>query len=126
MVLARVGLHPWFGSGNVYHLLYELIQHLSSNRIIHISHIADPNSSSLYFQGWKSSDQLDIPKLWRQAWKSYIYALFKFHIHITIGNMNLSVHILGMVFTRAKKDTLSFSQIIFHLNSSRGGASYRN
>jgi len=57
----RIGEDPWIGCGNAHRLPLELKVYLKEVVITHISHIADPEHTSLFQQAWKSARILLIP-----------------------------------------------------------------
>lgn len=79
----RIGIDPWVGCGNAHRLLADLVRYLNNRGIIYIKHIGDWNNSTFLQQAWKSSLELDIPKLWRLEWQHYIEALAQAHIRLT-------------------------------------------
>jgi len=82
---ARIGLDPCTGGGERFQLSGDLIQNLNSHDIKVLEHIADQMNTTIFSQGWKYAQQLDIPPLWHGEWKDYINALTESHIKIKEG-----------------------------------------
>lgn len=50
-----------------------------------LSHIADPQNTSMFSQAWKSARLLDLPPRWHLEWQDYISVLTESHIRIKEG-----------------------------------------
>jgi len=90
--LARIGLDPWNGSNGRHLLSRKLIQHLHSHEIKVLANIADTLNSTIFAQGWKSTQQINLPQCWYQEWNDYITALSESHIRIKEGPNELMCH----------------------------------
>eukprot|EP00253_Pinus_taeda_P008313 PITA_08313 len=86
---ARIGIDPWAGSGGRHQLPRELVEYLLTHDIKVIAHIADQEASDIFHQAWRTSQQLNLPLQWHQAWESYREALTESHIRITEGQDEL-------------------------------------
>jgi len=61
-ILLRIGADPWPGSGTTHILPPNLINLLQRQNIYLLSHLADPNSTTLWHQGWKKATDLGLTR----------------------------------------------------------------
>jgi hypothetical protein len=71
----RIGEDPWPRSGNSHILYLELINLLHRKNIFLLSHLADPNTTTLWHQGWKRGIDIGLSGALATQYKNYISAL---------------------------------------------------
>lgn len=80
-----IGIDPWTGSGGRHTLSQELVDHLLAQDIKVIAQIADQDNTDIFYQTWRTVQQLNLPQRWHQEWQSYKEALIESHIRIKEG-----------------------------------------
>ena len=71
------------GSAQNHILPQPLIHHIHQKGCYHLNQIADPTSTNIWHQGWRKSQDLEIPEQWVNIWDQYTMALQSSHIRIT-------------------------------------------
>ena len=79
----RIGVDPWPSCSQNHILPQQLIQLIHHKGYFHLNQIVDPLSTNIWHQGWKKSQDLELPDQWSRQWDQYTLALQTSHIRIT-------------------------------------------
>eukprot|EP00253_Pinus_taeda_P008844 PITA_08844 len=78
----RIGKDPWVGCNEHYALSPGLLEQLDSKGIKMLQQIENPGLSSIWAQGWKSAEHLDLDVLWRDEWNVFIQELNRSNVRL--------------------------------------------
>lgn len=78
----RIGSDPWPGSDMRHILPQPLIDFLRDEGILKLSHLDNPDNTTLWHQGWESTRDLGLEDVYHQGWNQYLKALSAGHIRL--------------------------------------------
>eukprot|EP00253_Pinus_taeda_P002170 PITA_02170 len=78
----RIGKDPWVGCNEHYVLSPGLLEQLDSKGIKMLQQIENPGLSSIWAQGWKLAEHLDLDVLWRDEWNVFIQELNRSNVRL--------------------------------------------
>eukprot|EP00253_Pinus_taeda_P020147 PITA_20147 len=78
----RIGKDPWVGCNEHFALSPELLEQLDSKGIKMLHQIENPGLSSIWAQGWKSAELLDLDVHWRDEWNVFIQELNRSNVRL--------------------------------------------
>lgn len=78
----KIGIDPWVGCNEAYALSRGIMDSLHAKGVVFINQISKIGTTTIWHQGWKLAEDMQIEPQWWHEWHNYLQELH--HINVRI------------------------------------------